>query len=474
MADIEALVTRCLEKQITPVLRASQVAQASTSPFIVWANSFADNSHKDAPDAFHQMLFEQGDFHEEHVLGVVFPDADTLSYDDARAGFRQVIESCVRGVDSLAQPPLFFLPQGLRGRPDIITRVSGESVFGDYMYVVKEIKYAKNIKQHHCLQTAFYTYVLGEIQGTTPTHFSIINQESEEFVFAYAEYEQLLFDTLAQARTILTRENPPLPVYGENYPWSEYSKQLASEYEDVSLLYRLGRSMRARLNENGIFTLSDLREADKKSVLAIKGVGKSTYDRWSKQLSAYKQQQPVIIRTATLPTASREFYFDIEGDTQLSLDYLYGLLEGDEFTYFWADSPTDERSLWRDFLSFVDGLEDAVIYYYSSYEMQSLRRMKERYGCPEELWDKLISMMIDLFPIVTRSVAFPLAQYSIKPVAKYLGFSWRVVDAGGANSLQWYSEYLEGDKAMKDKILSYNEDDVRATKVLKDWLAQNT
>ena len=122
----------------------------------------------------------------------------------------------------------------------------------------------------------------------------------------------------------------------------------------------------------------------------------------------------------------------------------------------------------------VEQLEDAVLYYYTSYEKQSIRRMRRKYGCPDAVYDKLQSMLVDLFPVLTKSFVLPLTSYSIKPVAQYLGFEWRAQDAGGANSMQWYQEYLGGNQELKQKILDYNEDDVRATQVLKDWMQQRS
>ena len=43
-------------------------------------------------------------------------------------------------------------------------------------------------------------------------------------------------------------------------------------------------------------------------------------------------------------------------------------------------------------------------------------------------------------------------------------------DAGGAASIVWMNEYLDGNTNMKKKILRYNEDDCRATYFLKNTL----
>jgi uncharacterized protein len=72
------------------------------------------------------------------------------------------------------------------------------------------------------------------------------------------------------------------------------------------------------------------------------------------------------------------------------------------------------------------------------------------------------------------AVIFPLSFYSLKDIASYLGFSWRADDASGANSVIWFEKWLGSkDESLKRKILEYNEDDVRATWKLKEWLQEN-
>ena len=116
-------------------------------------------------------------------------------------------------------------------------------------------------------------------------------------------------------------------------------------------------------------------------------------------------------------------------------------------------------------------IKDFKIYYYTSYELRSIRKLKEKYGADKKLFDKITNNMVDLHKVITRCVVLPLYSYSIKPIAKYLGFKWRDSKAGGAQSMFWYSRWLEsGENKWKNIILEYNEDDVIATRVLKDWM----
>ena len=79
--------------------------------------------------------------------------------------------------------------------------------------------------------------------------------------------------------------------------------------------------------------------------------------------------------------------------------------------------------------------------------------------------------VIDLYKIVLSDTDWPLGSYSLKEIAQYLKFKWRDESPSGALSIQWFNQYLET-KEQKDlqRILDYNEDDCKATMVLKDEL----
>jgi uncharacterized protein len=452
-------------------IRASQISTYTKSPFLLWADAFADKSQQDELNAFQEMLFERGDEHEKSIIDTYYPDAQEVVFKDALEGFEQTKELLMQGVDSITQAPLFWLEERLRGRPDVLEKREGPSIFGNHHYVVKEIKYAKNLKEHHVLQAAFYNKLLGHIQGYAPKEFILINNEAEEFVYVFEEYKELLETTLSNVRKILSGDVTPLPAYNEDWPWTTFANTLATENQDITLLFKLGSSMRKRLQEVHVHTLQDFLDADQEVLLSVKGIGKGTYLRLIRQAQSLLEDAPVVIKQPTLPTSSKELYFDIEGDTELGIDYLYGILDEGNFIAFWAENPEDEQDMWNDFCAYIGALpDDAVLYHYAPYEKQSIKKLRRKYGCEKQLYDKMLSMLVDLFSVLTKSVTLPLTSYSIKPVAKYLDFSWRADDAGGANSMEWYRRYLDGSEEMKQKILDYNHDDVIATQKVKEFL----
>jgi len=95
-----------------------------------------------------------------------------------------------------------------------------------------------------------------------------------------------------------------------------------------------------------------------------------------------------------------------------------------------------------------------------------------RYGAPQSLVDKFKENTIDLHAKLVDSVVLPLYFYSLKDTAGYFGYTWNDPEAGGAESVVWYNEWLNSHSdEMFQKLLKYNEDDVRATMVIKEWLS---
>ena len=117
-----------------------------------------------------------------------------------------------------------------------------------------------------------------------------------------------------------------------------------------------------------------------------------------------------------------------------------------------------------------------AIYYYSKYERTIYRKLREKYPdvCSaeeiEELFDP--AHAIDLYyDVVRKATEWPTWDFSIKTLAKYLGFAWRDTHPSGAASIEWFDRWIKtGDTAIRQRILDYNEDDCRATRVLLDGI----
>ena len=187
-----------------------------------------------------------------------------------------------------------------------------------------------------------------------------------------------------------------------------------------------------------------------------------------------------IKQKMSLPKAETELFFDIESDPLRDVDYLFGVLEAKKkkqtYHAFLARTKDEEPEMWQKFMTLIEKYPDAPIYHYGTFEREVIERFQKRYGISETAKKALGKNMIDLNERVRPAVIFPLAFYSLKDIAQYLGFFWRDEEANGANSVLWFEEYVRsktGKKKLLDRILHYNEDDVLATYHLKQWLAEH-
>jgi predicted RecB family nuclease len=178
-----------------------------------------------------------------------------------------------------------------------------------------------------------------------------------------------------------------------------------------------------------------------------------------------------------LPIAPIELYFDIEAEPELNLDYLHGVLVVDrynkteKFHGFLAESPTEEGAIWEQFLELMWAYPIAPIFHFCDYEVKTFKRLAKLYNTPAYLWKPVLKRFVDIHKQVTQKAIMPVESYALKPIARWLGFDWRDAKANGAQCVCWYDDWLKtGDRDLLEAIVRYNEDDCRATYVVKDWL----
>ena len=145
----------------------------------------------------------------------------------------------------------------------------------------------------------------------------------------------------------------------------------------------------------------------------------------------------------------------------------------EQFYAFLAEKPEDECLIWQKFLDLINTYPDAPIFHYSEYEVETIKRLGHLYHTPKSEIDLIIGRAIDLHHRVVKNVILPVYSYSLKSVANWLGFQWRDLGVSGDQSVCWYDQWLKtGDRSLLESILRYNEDDCRATRHLKDYLAE--
>lgn len=149
--------------------------------------------------------------------------------------------------------------------------------------------------------------------------------------------------------------------------------------------------------------------------------------------------------------------------------------EGRSFGEFWTWLMA-ERSM-----AYAAGKTFAAYCYSQQAENRWLRSAADRFAGAEgvptraEVDDFIASdEWVDIYEAVGANFVCPHGK-GLKRIAPVAGFTWRDDEAGGAASMDWYKAAValagtELDLSQRDRLLEYNEDDVRATKVLREWM----
>ncbi len=150
--------------------------------------------------------------------------------------------------------------------------------------------------------------------------------------------------------------------------------------------------------------------------------------------------------------------------------------EGRSFAEFWAwltGQRTDAEATGRTFAAYC---------YSQSAENRWLLGSAERFGglpgvpAIEEVSEFIASpQWVDVHEAVGNNFICPQGK-GLKKIAPIAGFDWRDPEAGGEASMEWYRIAVGVDSGIpdagnRDRILRYNEDDVWATKVLREWIS---
>ena len=513
-----------------PKLTAEHFYKFFQCPHWLWYDLYGEPGKKNEQPPLLQMIYQDGLHHETKLkllgsrpstAGRQFKEIDPNLFKDLDEAFLATLELMKKGEniyhgvlmdehwvgmpDLLVARPVkeLGLPAAeiahAFGKPGRVSEGSregfqhknniGTGAFGEHYYVAYDIKSSGELKDETKFQLVFYSLILERLQGIRPREAYLINAYGEETAFVVDEFLQQFDLNLSQIEKILDGQKPPpfLKSGCKRTPWYNLCVEEVEGCRDVSLVYRLSQSDQRQLYDIGIRTIDDFARSDLEVVRTqLESWNFDKLLRFYNQAQALIKNEPVIMQNSNFAEAPTEIYFDIESDPTHGLVYLLGVLVKKtaasakssgvpmEYLHWFAEGADGERAIWEQFTAWLaEQPNDVVIYHYANYERQMFDRLAQKYGVKFEIADKFRSRTVDLLRSVTDAVILPIYFYSLKDVARYVGYTWEAEDAGGAESVLWYDEWLTaGDNKLKEKIIRYNEDDVRATLAVKEWLAK--
>lgn len=423
---------------------------------------------------------EDGVLHEKEVIGKLFEDQVVIEAEmsrDPEKDMEATLELMRQGAPLIYQGTITH--EDWTGRPDLLKKVEGESQLGAWHYVPVDIKSAHNVQKYHRLQLMFYAVILEQLQGRFPARGYMINIDS-------MEHEVLLGDCVAEFH-IYTEEiekiragEKPDPVlrkscFDVGY-WGKLCEYYAKSTDDIAQLFNVDIRKLRGLRELGIRTVEDAANMDPIELDGkMPGLREHGLTVAKLQAQSLLNESVIVREIVGLGAPETEIHFDIESDPPNDTDYLLGVLirtrEKTEYKAFVAKTLEEEEKMWREFLAWVDTLREPYqVIHYASYEHVRLNVLETRYGGSEAL-ERFRGSMIDLKQVLTHSIVIPEYFYGLKYAAPFFGFSWRGDVKSGGQSVDVFEHYLKSkDEELLNEIILYNEDDVRATAILADWM----
>jgi predicted RecB family nuclease len=488
-------------------ITASMLYNLVQCPHRVSLDLFGNYEDRDPVSPFVKLLWEKGTAFEKEVIeGLEKPFTD-LSAFRGEEKERMTREAMARGDDLIYSGRI--TAGDLVGEPDILRRHGNAYIAGDIKSGAGEEGAPdledKKPKKHYAVQLALYTDILEQLGlsgGRVPFVWDI---HGEEITYdldvlqgkinprsLWSDYQEVL----REARAISSEENRTLAAYSSTCKlccWRSVCLTILTDSRDLSLIPELGRAKRDVMLSH-ITSLHALAEADVSSFIQGKKtvfprIGPDTLRKFQSraQLQIQADAQPYVTGPLHLPGHPVELFFDIETDPMRDICYLHGFVirenqdnATERFVAFFADEPTPEQEekAFADAWEFIKTSRPSMMYYYSKYERTIWRNLQKKYPhiAREEEIEDLFSAehSVDLyFDVVKPNTVWPTRDHSIKTLASYLGFRWRDTDPSGAASIEWYHRWVEtGDETIRRRILEYNEDDCRATRVLLEGIQE--
>jgi predicted RecB family nuclease len=406
------------------------------------------------------------------------------------AGAAATLELMRRGVERIYMGVLAASgPEGftLVSCPDLLVKQPGVSAFGDWLYVPADIRLGRRPKLDYQIIAAFHAFLLESVQGGSPPSAALLLRDKGIYWVNLAQRVPQMQQLLRECAEMLRRRTEP-EVFISRHPcslchWLSSCTSIATATKHLSLLPGVTHSRYEKLRALNLTSVEALAGAEPEVLEQMPEFAGGVAQQVVLQAQAALQNRALSkIETApavgSFPTAPVELYFDIEAEPELDLVFLHGVLAIDRhaktqtFYPLLAKQPSDEGAIWQQFLELVWAHPDAPVFHFCDYEVQTVKHLAKRYGTPAHLWLPLLSRFVDLHEWVTRTAVLPVDSYALKSIARWLGFQWRAGAANGGHCVVWYDQWLEtGNPFFLDAILSYNEDDCRATHLVKDWLA---
>ncbi len=402
---------------------------------------------------------------------------------------------------------LFQMPlahDGIRGVADFLVKVDGPA--GPVWEPVDAKLARAEARPGHVLQLCFYAEAIEAATRRRPDRMHLWLGSGELETIPTRDVDAYWRRLRRQLRLLVNTDRPEAtkPVPCEHCDFCEFASVCDAEWRAAdSLVYvaGLGAADRVVLEDAGIGTMTDLADSpqvdDVPADRLARWVGQAALQVEAGRLGPGEGPPFRAIEAGDdawgagldlLPEPDDgDVFFDIEGHpfwtAARGLVFLFGIFaaEAGDWSYrtWWAHGETEERSCVAELIAWIDARRDRFpgmhVYHYNHTERSTLERLSAEYGVMTTVLDRLVSTgcFVDLYPVVRNSFQVGSESYGLKSLEPLAGYTRGHDIDQGAGAVVAYDRYIQ-DRSVQhlQAISAYNEDDVRATKALRDWLVE--
>jgi predicted RecB family nuclease len=320
-------------------------------------------------------------------------------------------------------------------------------------------------------------FIQGEFKLKIDSAKIIFGKQLKETKLKLPTFQKEIRQILSSIKKLENAVHPPVFYKNPHCQICEFSKDCLEklrEKDDLSLLGNLKEKEKEieQKNNRGIFSVKQLSYTFRHK--------KNPYlnRKYLPELKALaiREQKTFILEITDLKKHETEVFIDFEGIPDRNSNYLIGLIIRtgdieDEYS-FWANNEDDETKIFIELIEQLKPLKNFTLYHYGAYEIQGFKKVSKNLTIENQNFvNILIDNSFNLLNLFTHCIYPPTYTNSLKDIAHFLNFEWSDKNASGLQSIIWRYRWELTDKACyKDKLMTYNLEDCRALKIIKDWI----
>lgn len=453
------------------------------------------------PGPFELVLRRLGIRHEQQHLATLSGCLDLSEYPEEQRMLetKKAVEHRVPAIYQSAfsaSTKLNGIDTTIVGRPDFLI------LDGD-QYVIRDSKLSLRIDEKNhpeiIYQIRLYGWLFEQTFGRPPKILQVHSGRGELVPIPYDGGVSALaaLEEIIQLRQLRAEPYEPVGMSKcDGCVFEERNWKRAQDKNDISMLMEVDQSLARALVESGVRTPAELlAKYDAAALSEFKRPwGAKTQKvgaRASKILllaEVLETKTEKVLCTPPIPPCLNYVMFDLEGMPphldELDKIYLWGTqVFGDRPGGYMA-SCTDfgqdgDRKGWETFLNnahlIFNTYGDIPFVHWSPYEKTYVNKYIARYGDPGGVGARVVTNLLDLYPITKETIALPVPSYGLKVIERYVGFQREHQEYGGDWSMAMFIEATETEnqaqrQEVMAEILKYNQEDLAATWAVLEWL----